>query len=41
MFIAGRGLKSGENFELLYQLAEKMNAAGTLIILWKLYGRLN
>jgi electron transfer flavoprotein alpha subunit len=23
----GRGLKSGENFELLYQLAEKMNAA--------------
>ena len=24
----GRGLKSGENFELLYKLAEKLNAAG-------------
>ena len=24
----GRGLKNGENFELLYKLAEKMNAAG-------------
>lgn len=26
--VIGRGLKSGENFELLYQLAEKFNAAG-------------
>uniref|UniRef100_A0A8C5AEJ8 Electron transfer flavoprotein subunit alpha, mitochondrial n=1 Tax=Gadus morhua TaxID=8049 RepID=A0A8C5AEJ8_GADMO len=26
----GRGLKSGENFQLLYDLAETMNAAGTL-----------
>ena len=24
----GRGLKSGDNFELLYKLAEKLNAAG-------------
>ena len=27
----GRGLKSGENFELLYNLAEKFNAAGEKI----------
>jgi electron transfer flavoprotein alpha subunit len=26
--VIGRGLKSGENFELLYKLAEKLNAAG-------------
>ena len=26
----GRGLKNGENFELLYKLAEKMNAAGKM-----------
>ena len=26
--ITGRGLKSGDNFELLYKLAEKFNAAG-------------
>ena len=26
----GRGLKNGENFELLYKLAEKMNAAGKI-----------
>ena len=24
----GRGMKSGENFEMLYNLAQKMNAAG-------------
>ena len=29
-FISGRGLKNGENFEMLYKLAEKMNAAGKL-----------
>ena len=28
MFVIGRGLKSGDNFELLYKLAEKFNAAG-------------
>ena len=27
LFPAGRGMKSGENFELLYKLADKMNAA--------------
>ena len=27
----GRGLKNGENFELLYKLADKLNAAGKLI----------
>lgn len=27
-FPVGRGLKSGENFKLLYDLADKMNAAG-------------
>ena len=26
--VIGRGLKSGDNFELLYKLAEKLNAAG-------------
>ena len=26
----GRGMKSGENFELLYNLAEKFNAAGKI-----------
>ena len=26
----GRGLKSGDNFQLLYDLADKMNAAGKL-----------
>ncbi len=30
MFMIGRGLKSGENFELLYKLAEKLNAAGKI-----------
>ena len=25
--LAGRGMKSGDNFELLYKLAEKLNAA--------------
>lgn len=28
---AGRGMKNGENFELLYTLADKLNAAGTCI----------
>ena len=27
LLTAGRGMKSGENFELLYKLADKMNAA--------------
>ena len=26
----GRGMKNGENFSLLYDLADKLNAAGTL-----------
>ena len=26
--VTGRGLKSGGNFQLLYKLAEKFNAAG-------------
>ena len=26
---SGRGMKNGENFELLYTLADKLNAAGT------------
>ena len=26
-YLVGRGLKSGENFELLYKLADKMGAA--------------
>ena len=26
----GRGMKNGENFQLLYTLADKLNAAGTL-----------
>ena len=25
----GRGMKNGENFSLLYDLADKLNAAGT------------
>ena len=25
----GRGMKSGDNFKLLYDLADKINAAGT------------
>ena len=28
--VIGRRLKSGDNFELLYKLAEKLNAAGTV-----------
>jgi len=27
---AGRGMKNGENFKLLYDLADKLGAAGTL-----------
>ena len=27
VYVLGRGLKSGENFSLLYDLADKMNAA--------------
>ena len=28
LYFAGRGMKSGDNFEMLYSLAKKMNAAG-------------
>ena len=30
--LAGRGMKNGENFQLLYDLADKLNAAGTVCI---------
>ena len=33
LLFLGRGLKNGENFQLLYDLAGKLNAAGILIIL--------
>ena len=26
--LAGRGMKNGENFSMLYELADKLNAAG-------------
>ena len=28
ILVSGRGLKNGENFDLLYKLADKLNAAG-------------
>lgn len=31
--ITGRGLKNGENFKLLYDLADKLNAAGMMSVL--------
>jgi hypothetical protein len=30
----GRGMKNGENFSLLYDLADKLNAAGTCTPKW-------
>ena len=30
-FFAGRGMKNGENFKLLYDLADKLGAGGIVI----------
>lgn len=35
LIFTGRGLKSGENFKLLYDLADKMNAAGEMFLVCK------
>ena len=31
-FFAGRGMKNGENFKLLYDLADKLGAGGIVIV---------
>ena len=35
MIPVGRGMKNGENFKLLYDLADKLNAAGTVHTIYR------
>ena len=33
-------MKSGDNFEMLYSLAKKMNAAGNKLMVWRIVASL-
>ena len=35
MIPVGQGMKNGENFKLLYDLADKLNAAGTVHTIYR------